>query len=137
MQESMRIAAPAAPASGATVVLFDSEVMFGVGVMRSLNLTLLELTWLRLSHASAASGLKAYGKSAPGGTWRETTMPDDNGTATMPVTVSAVTTSAVESERFVVTDMAEFKLEYTNSANTLTDWELSIIAHFGATAVGR
>lgn len=137
MQESMRIAAPTAPASGATVVLFDSETMFGVGVMRPLNLTLLEVTFVRLSHASAANGLKAYMKSVPGGTWRETTMPDDSGVATMPVTISAVTAAGEEAERFVVTPYAEFKLEYENSANVLTTWEVSIVAHLGAAAVQR
>jgi hypothetical protein len=137
MQETMQIAAPTAPASGATAVLFNSETMFGVGVMRQLGLSLLELTWARLSHVSGTNGLKAYVKTTSGGTWRESTMPDDDGIATMPVTISAVTTSAVESERFVVNDLVEFKLEYTNSANTLTSWEVSIVATFNAAAVAR
>lgn len=137
--ETFTIASPAAPASGATAVLFNSETMLGVGVMRLINLTMLEVVYLQLSHDSAANGLKAYAKHKPGTaeTWRQVSIPDSSGTATMPMTVTALAADTNHKESFTVSEFAEFKLEHTNSANTLTGWELTITGTCNGAAVQK
>lgn len=145
-QETFTIAMPTAPASGAVAVLFNSETMLGVGVMRSIDLTMLSVVYLRLSHASGVSGLIAYAKykASADNTWRKLTIPTSTvaiptitETAMMPVTIAALAGDDNHTLSFDTSPYAEFKLEHTNSAATLTDWELSITGICGAAAVQK
>jgi len=133
-QESIRCAPPSAPASGAAVNLFHSINAFGAKQMRTLGVDMIEVTFLNISHASGTSGFKAY-TSTDGSTWVENDMKDDGGTATMPVTVGA--TEDPKTFRFVTSPFDDFKLEYTNSAATLTAWSITVVAHTYALAVQR
>ena len=138
MRHSSTVAAPAAPAANATAVLFNSITAFGgAKLCRPLDLSMIEVNYLRLSHASAANGLKIYASSDGGTNWRQLSMPDADGNATMPVTVSAVAADSNTNYKFDVSGFDDIKLEHTNSNNTLTTWEPVITLHFGAEAVQR
>lgn len=145
-QETVIFAAPTAPAANAVATLFNSETTFGVGVMRILGMSMLEVVYLRLSHASATGGLIAYAKYKPGAseTWRKLTLPTTvvaapviTETATMPVTIAALSGDDNHTVSFPVTQYAEFKLEHTNSNNTLTAWELTVTGIFNGAAVAK
>lgn len=149
MQESMLIGAPSAPASGATAVLFNSETMLTLGQLRLWNWTMLEIVYLRLAYASAASGLKAYAKyrSLSTETWRQLTMPIAvvtavpaiTETAQLPVTIAALAGSDNHKLSFDISPFAEFKVEHTNSANTFGagEWEPTITLLRDAGAVAK
>lgn len=138
MRHSSTVAAPAAPAASGTAVLFNSVTAFGgAKLCRPLDLSMIEVNYLRLSHASAANGLKIYASSDGGTNWRQLSMPDSDGVATMPVTVSAVAADSNTNYKFDVSGFDDIKLEHTNSNNTLTTWEPVITLHFGAEAVQR
>jgi len=138
MQESVVYASPAAPAANGTAVLFNSILAFnGAKMMRMAGLTMVEVTFLRLSHDSAANGLIAYASTDGGTNWRKMSFPDSGGTATMPLTVSALAADTNKTYTFDVSGCVDFKLEHTNSNNTLTAWELMVVGHFGAAAVQK
>jgi len=138
VRHSSTVAAPAAPAASGTAVLFNSVTAFGgAKLCRPLDLSMIEVNYLRLSHASAANGLKIYASSDGGTNWRQLSMPDSDGVATMPVTVSAVAADSNTNYKFDVSGFDDIKLEHTNSNNTLTTWEPVITLHFGAEAVQR
>jgi len=137
-QETMTVAAPAAPASAATVTLFDSQAMFGKGVMRSLNLTSIDVVFIDLSHDSGANGFVPSAMHSPSETSYVTVgMPDGAGTQTAPVTISATSAGVTRRVTLDVTPYVEFKIAYTNSANTLTAWKVSIVLTFNGAAVQR
>ena len=146
-QETVYFAWPTAPASGAIAVIFNSETAFGKGMMRMLDLTMIRVCYLRLSHASGVSGLIAYAKykaetPATAVTWRKLTLPTSTvaiptitETATMPVTIAALSGDDNHLLSFDTSPYAEFKLEHTNSANTLTEWEGTTTGIFHGSAV--
>ena len=124
------IPAPAAPASGATITLFDSTVNFRPGVLGMMGAGRLSVNFAQLSHVSATGGLKAYTSTNKGVNWDPTAMSVSGASATLPATVAATTSDnavydiAIKNER-------DFKLTYTNSANTLTAWRVSMKITFG------
>jgi len=137
-QESVFFGAPAAPGNAATATIFNSITAFGANQMRTLGLSMLEVTWHLLDQASATNGFKAY-TSNNGSTWTQTDLKDDSGTATMPVTVAALSSTQIQ-YRFPVSGFKDFKLEWTAGATgptASTGWQLTVVGHFGATAVQR
>jgi len=134
--ESISIKQPDRPvAAGQVVSLFDSAVMFGVGQLRQMNGTLLEVTAEVLNQDSATNGLNASTSTDGGVTYTANLLRDDTGTATMPITVSA--SDAPRTYRFVVTPFKEFKLTWTNSNTAPTTWTWTIILHTNSAAVTR
>lgn len=119
---------------GQVVTLFNSATMLGVGQLRQMNATLLELTCEILSNDSAANGLNAYTSSDGGTTFTANLMRDSNGTATMPITITA--SDAPRTYSFVLTPYREFKLTYTVGV-TPTTWAWHIVLHTNSTAVQR
>jgi hypothetical protein len=102
----------AAPTTGQTKTLWTSDANVP-------NATATGSRWKRLvinvysSHASAASGLKIYEKQSAGATYRELTA----------ISVSATTYT----KNYIAVSAPFIKVDYENSANTLTTWELSIL----------
>lgn len=136
----IKVKFPDAPGNAATIDLFNSITACGrAGRFRNLNISMIEITWSTLSHASAANGLKIYRwdttlNSGAGG-WDQLSMPDSSGVATMPVTVSAVAADTNAHYGFVVTHLGDVKITYENSANVLSGWGGEITLHQGASAV--
>lgn len=124
--ESARLATASTPSSGATVTLFNSVTAYGAGMMRTVDLTRIQVNFLNVSHASAASGLIPYASSNGGTNWDQI---DFRGT--MPVTVAASTTGQDNVYDFWVAPYDDFKLTYTASANTYTAWRVTVTAYFG------
>lgn len=139
VQESISIKQPDKPTAVNQVVsFFDSAVMFGVGQLRQMNGTLLELTSEILDQNSVANGLNAYTSTDGGVTYTANLMRNDAGTATMPITITA--TDAPRTYRFVISPYKEFKLTWTTGAagaNIPTTWTWTIVLHCGGLAVQR
>lgn len=138
MSCTFKVGVPAAPGSGATIDLFNSITMTGqAGRFRHLNITSIQILIRKLSHASAASGLKIYDWSDSAGAWTQLSMPDSSGTATMPVTVAALAAETNHHYSFVVDHLDDVRITYENSANVLTDWDLEITLTEGGAAVQK
>lgn len=138
--ETVIFASPAAPANGATIVLWSScspsagvNGAFGPKMMRMLDMTMLEIKFIQhATNASAANGLKPYVSQDGGTTWLQTDF-----AGTMPVQVAALAANATKEYKFVVTDINDFKVEYTAGATAPTTWALNITGIFGAAAVQK
>ena len=126
MSEAPRIGVPDAPASGATIDLFNSVTAFGAKQMRALDIRRIIVAFLQVSHASAANGLKSYASTDGGTNWDTV---DFDGT--MPKAIDASSTSTDVIEDFKVSQYDDFKLTYENSANTLTAWRVGITLQVG------
>lgn len=140
VSESVRFAAPAAPGNNATVVLFSSVSAFGAKMMRTLGLDMVELILLALDQASAASGLKAYGSKDGGVTYYQMSFPNGAGTATMPVTLAALSAGQNHQQMFEVAGLDDFKLEFTAGATGPTDvtgWVPVVTGHFNSRSVTK
>lgn len=139
--ESLNISFPAAPGNNATAVIFNSATQLGSGKnLRSLQVVMVELTWFLLDQASAANGLKFYASIDAGTNWRQCSLPDDTGTATMPVSVAALAASTNHTFRFVTTQFNDVKIEWTAGATgptATTGWEGCVAVHRGGIAVVR
>ncbi len=131
--ESVYFKQPAIPTQvGQVVTLFDSAVMLGPSQLRFMNGTLLQVSFEILSNDSAANGLIAYQSNDGGTTYTQTLMRDSNGTATMPVTVTAA--NAPQTLSFVVAPFKDFKLTFTTGVIPTT-WALTIVLHTNSSAV--
>lgn len=140
MSESSVFAAPSAPGNNASVDLFNSVTAFGGGMMRMLGLDMVEISFHLLDQASATNGLKLSTSTDKGVTWTQSTVPDDAGTATMPLTVSSLAANAQRSYRFVVSGYPDVKITYTAGATgptATTGWGVSVVGYFGAVAMQR
>jgi hypothetical protein len=104
----------AAPASGETIVLYDNTSGVGSGGGTRFQELVVRL---RVSHASAALGLKVYERSHPSDAWR----------VAHEVTQNAATTDAPFTRHRFTVRASYLKIEYTNSANVLTSWEGEVI----------
>jgi hypothetical protein len=133
--ESISIKQPDRPTqSGATTVFFDSATMFGVGQLRQMNATLLEVTAEILDQNSRASGFAALTSTDGGTTYTANTMRNDAGTATMPITITA--SDAPRTYRFVISPYKEFRLTGIWDAVPST-WTWTIVLHTNSMAVAR
>ena len=120
--------APAAPGAGQTIVLYRHDC-FGLGA-RSRPMRVV-VDFVRLSHASASNGLRAYTKYSPGGSLREVKFG-----GLLPYTVPATTGDDDEVHDFEVATYPYFEVQFTaNSAPTT--WELVITKIFGVRDRGR
>jgi hypothetical protein len=131
--EYVDLSPPSTPASGATVVLFNST--FGstttngtspAGVAR-LGLTRVMVTFYSVSHDAAANGLKFYGSSNGGTSWDQI----ETGTS-----VPASVAGSTQTEDYDVAPYRDVKLEYTASANTYTTWRVGVKLVRGDRVVG-
>ncbi len=133
--ESIYLKQPAIPTQvGQVVTLFDSAVMFGPSQLRYMNASLLEVTFEILDQNSAANGLAAAQSNDGGTTYTTTLIRDDNGTATMPITITA--TDAPRTYRFVLTPYRDFKLTFTVGVIPTT-WAWTLVLHTNSAAVQR
>jgi len=104
----------AAPTSGQTITLWQSN--------SNVNSTWGGPRWKRLiiniysSHASAANGL-TIDESVDGTNWRNVTS----------YTISATTYT----KNYVAVSAPYIRVQYQNSANTLTTWEMAILGDTG------
>jgi hypothetical protein len=138
MQETVKYASPTAPASGATAVLFNSVSALGAAkMMRTYGLTMVQVFYGRLSHDSAASGLKAYYSTDGGANWYQMDYKDSAGSSTMPKTITAPGADKNVFESFDVSMVDDFKLEHTNSANVLTAWDVVVVGILHSEAVAK
>lgn len=129
------LAVPAAPASGATITLFDSTTQLGKGIMGMMGAGRLVVQFCALSHASATDGLKAYTSSNGGTNWDATTMSTVGAVSSLPATVPVCTTDTATYDIFIKNER-DFKLTYENSANTLTSWRVIMKLTCGDVHVG-
>jgi hypothetical protein len=131
--ESIVIKQPTAPTTGATVTLFDSAVMFWPHCLRHMKATMLEVTFEVLSQDVT---LSAKTSTDGGTTYTANLLRDDNGTATMPLTVAS--SDAPRTYRFILTPYDDFQLNcaagVTPPAST---WRVGIVLHCGNPAVAR
>lgn len=126
---------PAAPASGATITLFDSTTMLWPGALSMIGAGRLVVQFCALSHASATNGLKAYTSSNKGTNWDATSMSVSGTTTSLPATVPVCTTDTAAYDIFIKNEK-DFKITYENSTNTLTAWRVNIKLTCGDVHVG-
>lgn len=137
--ETVIFGAVTAPIANQTITLFDSTVALGgPGRMRMMNLTMLEVNFIRLGvNGSAASGLVPK-ESPDGGTnWYGMDFKDSAGTGTMPVTVAALAANANKLHTFVINNIRDFQLLYTQSGTAPTTWTVEITGIFGGASVQK
>jgi hypothetical protein len=141
---------PAIPANNATIVLFTTHDRVPTGgtdpVKPSIqnvhphSLDAVTVTFHRHNKASAANGLRAYVLDNTG-TWRETDLKDDSGAATIgsgaAIQVPILAAPAEHREKFVTSGYLGFALEYTAGADNPEEWNGTICAEYGMTAVQR
>lgn len=113
---------PAAPTSGQTITLYEC-------LRTSMPRTYkhprrVVINFVSLSHASASGGLVFNVRSA-GGAWRSS---DANGA--MPATVAATSAGIIRTYDILTAYHPEFQITYTNSASSLTSWEVTIAELF-------
>lgn len=126
---ALDVTPPAAPTSGATVVLYTQGSESPQPFIRPMRVT---INFLSVDQASAANGLKAYAKSTSAGTWRQL---DFN--ATMPVAIAASSAGVDDIHDFDVVPYKYFKVEYTAGATPPSTWELIIQQIYGSRDTGR
>ncbi len=109
-----RASVAAKPASGATIVLYDSEVTPPPGgqIIKTLVLR------VRASHAGVASSLILLQKSLSGDTYYSLDTDERSQAALAAGTPFTIHTFTLAASRF--------KLTYANDANTLTAWEYEL-----------
>jgi hypothetical protein len=128
---SVSLAPPAAPASGATVTLFNSNSIWGNGGLRGANVGRIRIGFIALSHASATSGLVVSAKAKGSSTWRSIDGGTGGTAGPFPATVAALSAGQDLVYDIFCSQYDDLKVEYTNSANTLTAWEPQITALIG------
>jgi hypothetical protein len=134
---SVSIAPPAAPASGATATLFNSNSIWGNGGLRAANIGRVRVGFIALSHASGTGGLVVSAKAKGSSTWRSVDGGVDGLTGPFPATVNALTAGQDIIYDIFCSQYDDLKVEYTNSANTLTAWEPQITALVGDVHSGK
>jgi len=139
MNETVRFTAPAVPGDGATITIWNSITAFGRShMLRMTKMSMLQVLFiLHGTNASAASGLKPYCSTDGGTNWRLMDFKDASAVATMPVQVAALAAGANKRYAFEITDVDDFKLEYTAGATAPTTWELEVTGIFGSVAVQK
>lgn len=126
---------PAAPASGATITLFDSTSFMWPGALSMIGAGRLVVQFCALSHASATNGLKAYTSADKGANWDATSMSVVGTVSALPATVPVCTTDTATYDIFIKNER-DFKLTYENSANSLTSWRVVMKLTCGDVHVG-
>ncbi len=121
-----RAPSPTAPGASATIVLHQHGVPGDSGWPWRVI-----VNFLNISHASAASGLKAYTRWHERGTWRQVDYD-----ATMPATVGASVANVDDTRDFETATYPYFKLEYT-SGTAPTTWEVIVVLVYGDRGTGR
>lgn len=132
--ETVRVAAPAVPANNGTAVLFDSTKVFGGGKrMRMFGVGRVSMSFPGLDQASAANGLKGYVSSDGGTTWKAYafTYSTVAGTGTLPVQVTADTSSTSFLADVGVALHDDVKFELTVGATAPTVWDPVIVYRTG------
>ena len=127
--ETVSFTPPAAPGNNATVKLFDSTTMLGnepAKMLRTLGINRIEVAFLSVNQASAASGLRSYASSNDGTNWDETQAA---------ISIPATTAGVVNTYDYPVDSYDDFKLEYTAGATGPTTWRVSIKGIVGKRAV--
>lgn len=108
------------PASGATITIYDSTAgQNGLQFNQAVPFTRLMLT-IRSSADSAASGVICEGSNDNGAHWEA-----------MQTAGSYVTATAGGTLFDFAVTMPQVRIRYTNSAATLTAWEMSLIGVIG------
>lgn len=129
-QTGVVIGTPAAPGDGATIDLFNSVTAFGESGLRIQDWGRIRLTFIQLSHASAAGGLTMLARAKGSSTWRAVT---EGGT--FPATIAAGTSDPVTYD-VMVAQYENVKFVYANGATKPTTWEVTITGYVGSVHTG-
>jgi len=129
--QPIRISPPAAPAANATVVLFDSTVVFANMGLAMMGITRVKLDFAGVNQPSASGGLIGYKSSDKGATWNACSFAALGSASSLPATVTADTGSDSCSYDIAVSSAADVKFTFTASGTGPTVWAPVITLQVG------
>ena len=124
------IGAPAVPTAGATVTLFDSSVVFPIG-LRATGIGRVQFDFAGLNQPSAASGLIGYKSNDRGATWHPCSFAVVGSATSLPATVAADTGADSSSYDIFVGTADHVKFTFTASGTVPTVWAPIITVQAG------